>query len=180
MCEQTLKPWRHIIVLELSLFVCGLVGATLEWQWVTGWQSNLEYNLFRQGQVEARASVYWWPWCVWRFTARHTTSIVCFCNVLSVEMDKENWNSYRNSQQDATVYQNLLFHVYMKLNMFRATHSPSSGAQNCTSGLCRRRCQRPATSTSNNLSRMQNQRLLVQFWAPDDGRCVAQNMLSFI
>ena len=39
---------------------------------------------------------------------------------------------------------------------------------------------RPVTSTSNNLSRMQNQRLLVQFWAPDDRRCVAQNMLSFI
>jgi len=31
-------------------------------------------------------------------------------------------------QQDATVYQNLLFHIYMKLNMFRATHRPSSGA----------------------------------------------------
>jgi hypothetical protein len=27
------------------------------------------------------------------------------------------------------VYQNLLFHVYMKFNMFRATHRPSSGAQ---------------------------------------------------
>jgi len=26
------------------------------------------------------------------------------------------------------VYQNLLFHIYMKLNMFRATHRPSSGA----------------------------------------------------
>jgi hypothetical protein len=46
-----------------------------------------------------------------------------------------NNNSYRNSQQDATVYQNLLFHVYMKHNMFRATHRPSSGAQNCTSSL---------------------------------------------
>ena len=33
---------------------------------------------------------------------------------------------------------------------------------------------------SNNLSHMQNQRLLVQFWAPDDGRRVARNMLSFI
>jgi len=44
-------------------------------------------------------------------------------------------NSYRNSQQDATVYQNLLFHVYMKLNVFWATHRPSSGAQNCTSCL---------------------------------------------
>jgi len=26
------------------------------------------------------------------------------------------------------MYQILLFHIYMKLNMFRATHSPSSGA----------------------------------------------------
>ena len=34
--------------------------------------------------------------------------------------------------------------------------------------------------TSNNPPRMQNQRLLVQFYAPDDGRCVARNMLSFI
>jgi hypothetical protein len=39
-------------------------------------------------------------------------------------------NSYRNGQQDATVYKNLLFHVYMKLNMFRVTHRPSSGTQN--------------------------------------------------
>jgi hypothetical protein len=45
------------------------------------------------------------------------------------------YNSYKNSQQDATMYQNLLFHVYMNLNMFRATHRPSSGAQNCTSSL---------------------------------------------
>jgi hypothetical protein len=33
---------------------------------------------------------------------------------------------------------------------------------------------------SNNLPRIQNQRLLVQFQAPDNGRCVARNMLSFI
>ena len=31
-------------------------------------------------------------------------------------------------QQDATVYQILLVHIYMKLNMFRATHRPSSRA----------------------------------------------------
>jgi len=31
-------------------------------------------------------------------------------------------------QKDATVYQKFLFHIYMKLNMFRATHRPSSGA----------------------------------------------------
>jgi len=26
------------------------------------------------------------------------------------------------------MYQTLLFHIYMKLNMFRAAHRPSSGA----------------------------------------------------
>jgi hypothetical protein len=36
--------------------------------------------------------------------------------------------SYREIQQDPTVHQNLLFHIYTKLNMFRATHRPSSGA----------------------------------------------------
>jgi len=34
----------------------------------------------------------------------------------------------RKIQQDATMYQNLLFHIYMKLNMFQATHHPPSGA----------------------------------------------------
>jgi hypothetical protein len=29
----------------------------------------------------------------------------------------------------------LLFHIYMKLSMFRATHQPSLGAQNCTGSL---------------------------------------------
>jgi len=29
----------------------------------------------------------------------------------------------------------ILFRIYMKLNMFQATHRPSSGAQNCTSSL---------------------------------------------
>ena len=65
----------------------------------------------------------------------------------------------------------LLFHIYMKLNMFRATHRPSSGTL----------CLTTSTSqTSNNLPRMKNQRLPVQFQALDDGRCVARNMLSFI
>jgi hypothetical protein len=41
----------------------------------------------------------------------------------------------------------------------------------------------PTTSTnytSNNLPRTRNQRLPVEFEAPDDGRCVVWNMLSFI
>jgi len=44
----------------------------------------------------------------------------------TVHYRQEN-TSYRKIQQDVTVYQNLLFHIYMKLNMFRATHRPSSG-----------------------------------------------------
>jgi hypothetical protein len=35
-------------------------------------------------------------------------------------------NSYRKIQEDATVYQNLLFHIYIKLNMLQAKHRPSS------------------------------------------------------
>jgi len=38
------------------------------------------------------------------------------------------FNSYRKFQQDAIVCQNLLLNIYMKLNMFRAIHRPSSGA----------------------------------------------------
>jgi hypothetical protein len=37
------------------------------------------------------------------------------------------YNSYKNIQQDATVF-HYLFYIYIKLNKFRATHRPSSGA----------------------------------------------------
>jgi hypothetical protein len=37
-------------------------------------------------------------------------------------------HSHTKIQKGATMYQNLLFHICMKLNMFRATHRPSSGA----------------------------------------------------
>jgi hypothetical protein len=35
---------------------------------------------------------------------------------------------YLYKAQHVSGYQNLLFLIYMKLNMFRATHRPSSGA----------------------------------------------------
>jgi len=60
----------------------------------------------------------------------------------------------------------ILFHIYMKLNMFRATYRPLSGGQNCTSWtLSGRVLYLTAFNnyTSNNPPRMQNQRLLVQF-----------------
>jgi hypothetical protein len=52
---------------------------------------------------------------------------VTFWRILQL-VEKSVYNSYRKIQQDATVYQNLLFHIYMKLNMFWVTHPPSSGA----------------------------------------------------
>jgi hypothetical protein len=67
----------------------------------------------------------------------------------------------------------------MKLNMFRTTHRPSSGAQNCTSSLwfCKRERLLDVWLLDAALA---EHALLVQFWAPYDGRCVARNMLSFI
>ena len=59
------------------------------------------------------------------------------------------------------MYQNLLFHVYMKLNMFRATHRPSSGAQNCTSSLWF--CIRERLLDADSVQQPQRHRLLVQF-----------------
>jgi hypothetical protein len=73
--------------------------------------------------------------------------------------------SYRKIQQDATLYQNLLFHIYMKLNMFWVTHHPLSGA-----GF-ERQLSASSNHTSNNLPHTQNQKLLMQLWAPDDGWC---------
>jgi len=70
--------------------------------------------------------------------------------------------------------------------MFRATHRPSSGAKNCNCSLwfyirflwpvaaaMTEPSQRPATK---NLCKTRG--CNYSFWAPDDGRCVARNMLS--
>jgi hypothetical protein len=48
---------------------------------------------------------------------------------VSVSLHKENPTGCNN------VSELLLFHIYIKLNMFRATHRPSSGAKNCTGSL---------------------------------------------
>jgi hypothetical protein len=58
----------------------------------------------------------------------------CANNLLRSFKKNQNCNLYgiANKMQQ---YQNLLLHVYRKLNTFRATHRPSSGAQNCTSSL---------------------------------------------
>ena len=42
------------------------------------------------------------------------------------------------------------------------------------------RCPTSTNYKSNNLTRMKNQRLPVQFYSPNDGRCVARNMLRLI
>jgi hypothetical protein len=47
---------------------------------------------------------------------------------------RHHYTSHRKSNKMQQCI-NILFHIYMKLNMFRATHCPSSGAENCTSSL---------------------------------------------
>jgi hypothetical protein len=65
----------------------------------------------------------------------------------------------------------IVFHIYMKFKIFWATQEPKTALALGTAS---------SNYTSNNPPHMQNQRLLVQFYAPNDGRCVAWNMLSFI
>jgi len=75
--------------------------------------------------------------------------------------------------------------VFWRLNMFRAAHRSSSGALNCICSLwfiCPYG-DRPffsPLSLGNGRSpyRHINQRLQIQFRAPDDERCVPRNMLS--
>jgi len=67
-----------------------------------------------------------------QFNILHNIIEVCYSLLVSM-LCKVNYSnnpvvSYRKIQQDATVYQNLLFRICMKLNMFRATHRPLSGA----------------------------------------------------
>jgi hypothetical protein len=42
---------------------------------------------------------------------------------------------YKENPTRCNSVSKFLSHIYMKLNMFRATHRPSSGAKNCTSSL---------------------------------------------
>jgi hypothetical protein len=102
------------------------------------------------------------------FEKFHVIFIVFLCPCyISHSMHKEDPTRCNN------VSEFLLFHIYVKLNMFRGTHRPSSGAQNCTGSLwffIRGRLLDIITNyMSNNLPLMKNQRLPVQFWAPDDG-----------
>jgi hypothetical protein len=90
-------------------------------------------------------------------------------------------NSYRKIQQDATAYQNLLFHIYEYIwssTCFgrHTTHHQETKTALVTS--CLHMWKVVERVHVQQLSTYANQRLLVQFQAPDDGRCVARNMLS--
>jgi hypothetical protein len=90
-------------------------------------------------------------------------------------------------------FTSLLLDIYVWLNMFRASPCPSSVAHSCTRRLWFYRWReavrallvvvwQTCQTTTNNapaavLQRL-NQRLLVQLYAPDDGRRDARNMSS--
>ena len=91
-------------------------------------------------------------------------------------------------------FTSLLLEVYVWFNMFRAPLCPSSGAYNCTRSLWFYRqsvavgallvvvqqvtCQTTTNNAPTATLQRQNQRLLVQLYAPDDGRRGARNMLN--
>jgi hypothetical protein len=64
----------------------------------------------------------------------NTTAYINFITLYKYNRGNRN-NSYSTIQQDEIVFQNLLFHIYVKLNMFWATHHPLSEAWNCISSL---------------------------------------------
>jgi len=87
-------------------------------------------------------------------------------------------------QQDAACNRIYYCKVYWRLNMFRATHRSSSGALNCICSLwfihpCGdRSLSRQSLGNDRSPHGCINQRLHMQFRAPDDERCVPRNMLS--
>jgi hypothetical protein len=55
------------------------------------------------------------------------SGLIFFQKKRNLQSAKHGGKKKRKIQQDATTYQILLFHNYVKLNMFQATHHPSSG-----------------------------------------------------
>jgi len=55
--------------------------------------------------------------------------------LLSITNLKTLFNSWRKSSKMQQCIKIWLFLIYMKFNMFRTTHRPSSGAQNCIGSL---------------------------------------------
>jgi hypothetical protein len=114
-------------------------GSTWVWN-----KSNLQCLVHRRenGICTHYLELYAFPWHKLQFDVRGSVQHTI------IHREKSN-----KMQQCIRI---LLFHIYMKLNMFRATHRPSS-----VSGTV---CLTTSTNyTSNTLPRMKNQRLSVQF-----------------
>jgi len=88
------------------------------------------------------------------------------------------------------IFTSLLLDVYVWLNMFRTSPRPSSGAYNCSRSLWFYRWREAVGALergnlpdhdqqrSNRFSPTVKPEVLVQLYAPDDGRGDARNMLS--
>jgi hypothetical protein len=77
-----------------------------------------------------------------------------------------------NKNTNKTQLCNIIYYskVFWKLNMFRVAHRPSSGALNCISPL--------SIGNGRSPHGYINQRLQIQFRAPDNERNAARNVLS--
>jgi hypothetical protein len=91
----------------------------------------------------------------------------------------------RNTNKMQVVIEIYNSKVYWRLNMFRVAHRSSSGALNCICSFwfiypCGDRPLSRPLSLENGRSPLGyiNQRLQIQFRAPDDERCATPNMLD--
>jgi len=94
------------------------------------YQQEIGFSFYRTYQ-SANEEVYWYAlfsfilifsWVYWLLHNPVFVYLMCRGSVHHSTIHKEKSNKM---QQCIKI---LLFHIYMKLNMFRATHHPSSGA----------------------------------------------------
>jgi hypothetical protein len=107
-----LKPWTHILPLWLH----------------TGKEAH-RFRIFSLLQILKRVMAYSTPRSLHTV---HSEGINCTLVRGTVHHSTIHKEKSNKMQQCIKL---LLFYIYMKLNMFRATHRPSSGAYNCTGSL---------------------------------------------
>ena len=67
-------------------------------------------------------------YCLWSHTYRSNSFISPIAAIKTYTSKHSKYFVKKNPTRCNNVYKFLLFHIHMKLNMFRATHCPSSGA----------------------------------------------------
>jgi hypothetical protein len=103
--------------------LCFLVDCLLAGLWIYTWTI---FNFFFEGGRGNKASIVEYNQLIWEKIEQWAAGVrgSVHHGIIHTEI--------ANKMQQ---YQNLLFHIYMNLNIFWAIHRPLSGAQNCSSIL---------------------------------------------